>query len=88
MYSTATVSHPVRGLVPVLTAVGKVRLGLIVYEDDAIVLVRCVGAVDAAVAPPVDVNALAGLAKEPRGVARVRVDGKTWRRTNKPHRQF
>ena len=73
---------------PLLTAVGKViRRGLIVYEDDAIVLVGCVGAVDAAIAPPVDVDALAGLAKEPRGVARVKGDGKTWRRTNKPQRQ-
>ena len=66
-----------RWLVPLLTAVAKVRLGLIVDEDDAIVLVGGVGEVEAAVAPPVDVDALAGLAKEPRGVARVRGDGHT-----------
>ena len=50
---------------------------LIVDEYDAVGLVRGVDAVNLAVTPLVDVNAFAGLAKEPRGVARVRGDGNT-----------
>ena len=45
--------------------------------DGAVIFVGGVGAVHAAVAPPVDGDALAGLAKELRGVARVRGGGNT-----------